>query len=294
MQRNGFIAIDRNIVNWQWFDDLYVLKVWIYILVNANWQDGYFQGEPVPRGSFVTSYRHLARELKMTDKTVQKCIKKLKKTGEIETKCTTRFTIIKVLKYAEYQDLNFENGTRRTTQRTTQDTTQRTTQDTTQRTTNITNKPYNQETINQETNLRDKSLGRSQKASESDLESDLDRWFSDFWKLYPRKVAKATAEKSFRKACTDEAAFNQIMEGLRYQIDAVFSNREERYIPHPSTWLNQQRWNDRPKAEAPDGVKHKSKNPAWYNSTQDETELADATQEDIDAFKQLFEMNEVK
>ena len=287
MQRNGFIAIDRNIVNWQWFDDLYVLKAWIYILVNANWQDGYFQGEPVPRGSFVTSYRHLARELKMTDKTVQKCIKKLKKTGEIETKCTTRFTIIKVLKYAEYQDLNFENGTHRTTQRTTQDTTQRTTQDTTQRTTNITNKPYNQETINQETNLRDKSLDRSLTTSETEILDAKDLWFEQFWKVYPRKVSKSSAKKSFAKVCKDEETFNQIMAGLRYQIDAVFSNREERYIPHPTTWLNQQRWSDRPEPELPDGVKRAAKLPEWH--THEDDELADATQDEIDAFKSLLE-----
>lgn len=52
-----FIKIDRNIVNWQWFKKPNHLLVWMYILLNANFQDGYFQGVEVKRGELAISWK---------------------------------------------------------------------------------------------------------------------------------------------------------------------------------------------------------------------------------------------
>lgn len=63
--------------------------------------------------------------------------------------------------------------------------------------------------------------------------------FDAFWEKYPRKVSKPTARKAWERACK-RASPEQIIQGLeRYQFSA-----ERKYIPHPSTWLNGDRWND--------------------------------------------------
>lgn len=65
--------------------------------------------------------------------------------------------------------------------------------------------------------------------------------FSEFWSLYPRKIAKGAAEKSWVKA-VKEADEKIILEGLR-----VFQfSSDPQFIPHPATWLNQRRWEDGP------------------------------------------------
>ena len=69
-------------------------------------------------------------------------------------------------------------------------------------------------------------------------------WFAEFWKEYPKKVGKADAEKKFNSKCKSEKTFKEIMDGLNKQNQTVFSKRETKYIPNPSTWLNQERWND--------------------------------------------------
>lgn len=69
-------------------------------------------------------------------------------------------------------------------------------------------------------------------------------WFNEFWNEYIKKVGKADAEKKFRKACTNENTFNQIMQALRKQNIESYSKREKQYVPNPSTWLNQRRWED--------------------------------------------------
>jgi hypothetical protein len=66
--------------------------------------------------------------------------------------------------------------------------------------------------------------------------------FDAFWRTYPRKVAKGEARKKFAKALK-VASLEEIMEGLSRQLP-YFASRENEFIPHPSTWLNQERWAD--------------------------------------------------
>jgi hypothetical protein len=72
---------------------------------------------------------------------------------------------------------------------------------------------------------------------------DKDLWFSEFWKAYPRKVAKANAEKAFKKKCSSEADYTAIMRGLQNYVKAC-KGRDPQYIAHPATWINGERWND--------------------------------------------------
>ena len=75
--------------------------------------------------------------------------------------------------------------------------------------------------------------------------------FDEFWKLYPRKVAKSPARKAFTKA-VKRATATQIIEGLRVHLPAMVAV-EERFIPHAATWLNGDRWADPP--QDPDRLK---------------------------------------
>jgi hypothetical protein len=68
--------------------------------------------------------------------------------------------------------------------------------------------------------------------------------FDAFWSVYPRRVGKGAARKSFEKALKIASA-DEIMSGLRRQLP-YYSTREHQFIPHPSTWLNQERWSDDP------------------------------------------------
>lgn len=70
-------------------------------------------------------------------------------------------------------------------------------------------------------------------------------YFDAFWKLYPRKVNKKKAKDKFFRICKDENTFNAIMRGLKKQMKSVeWQNDGGKYIPHPTTWLNGERWQD--------------------------------------------------
>lgn len=70
--------------------------------------------------------------------------------------------------------------------------------------------------------------------------------FEEFWKMYPRKVGKPAARRALTAACKKEAPA-AIATALQRWIESwKASGTEEQFIPHPATWLNQERWNDAP------------------------------------------------
>lgn len=70
--------------------------------------------------------------------------------------------------------------------------------------------------------------------------------FDDFWKQYPRKVGKGAALKAYAKARKENDHATLIGAVLAQRAWGIWT--EERFIPHASTWLNEQRWLDeRPK-----------------------------------------------
>jgi hypothetical protein len=75
--------------------------------------------------------------------------------------------------------------------------------------------------------------------------STADEEFAVFWENYPRKVSKPAALKAYKAAMkkTDPAV---ILDGLAWWKRYWSERGEPQFTPHPSTWLNQERWNDEP------------------------------------------------
>lgn len=73
-------------------------------------------------------------------------------------------------------------------------------------------------------------------------EQDLIIYFSDFWEMYPRRVAKKDARKAWEKIPPRLHA--EILTAL-FEWRRIWLDRNEiEFIPHPSTWLNGERWED--------------------------------------------------
>src|SRR5699024_8893201 len=68
--------------------------------------------------------------------------------------------------------------------------------------------------------------------------------FSEFWSVYPRKVAKADARKAFKTALK-QADVDDIIAGARRLRDDP-NLPEKKYIPYPGKWLRAEQWEDEP------------------------------------------------
>lgn len=74
--------------------------------------------------------------------------------------------------------------------------------------------------------------------------------FDKFWKVYPKKVNYQKAKISWGKACKlpkdQRPTFHQVIKAVFAQIKSE-RWQDSKYIPMPTTWLNQARWLDDPK-----------------------------------------------
>ncbi len=76
-----------------------------------------------------------------------------------------------------------------------------------------------------------------------DVDTATQQRFERFWNSYPRKVSKQHALKSWLKVAPDESLANTIITALNEQKESPQWLKENgQFIPHPTTWLNQRRW----------------------------------------------------
>ena len=73
----------------------------------------------------------------------------------------------------------------------------------------------------------------------------LDDRFAEFWTAYPRKVSKQKARGAWKSA-TKKADPDDILAALGEWVAYWSAKNEPEYVPHPTTWLNGERWLDQP------------------------------------------------
>jgi hypothetical protein len=79
--------------------------------------------------------------------------------------------------------------------------------------------------------------------------------FDRFWEAYPRKVGKGVARKSFERSLAKLAGRPDPIGVLLAALNRVKPTWDDPdVIPHPATWLNQERWDDEPELPPPQGA----------------------------------------
>jgi len=91
-----------------------------------------------------------------------------------------------------------------------------------------------------------------------------ERAFDEFWKLYPRRQGRRAAEKAFERAIKRSPA-SEILQGLTDQLP-TFDEKEKKFVPHPSTWLNQDRWKDELQTETSEADVMRNIAQEWFSN----------------------------
>lgn len=77
-----------------------------------------------------------------------------------------------------------------------------------------------------------------------------DPLFEQFWAVYPRKIGKGKAWECWRKIRPDPTLVEKMIRTIEaFKKTRQWIREKGKFIPHPSTWLNQGRWDD----EVPEG-----------------------------------------
>lgn len=110
----GWICLYKKLINWEWYQDGNTCRLFIHLLLLANYEDKYWQGQLIKRGQLVTSIQHLSDGLNLSVRQIRTSLEKLKSTGEITSKATNKYTLVTIEKYEDYQAKE-ENATSKMT-----------------------------------------------------------------------------------------------------------------------------------------------------------------------------------
>ena len=100
---NDGIILHKAFSNWEWYQDSNTVRVFIHCLLNANHEDKKWQGVLIKKGSFVTSYNQLSKELGLSKQQIRTSLKKLTATQYLTQSATHLYTTLKVENWALFQ-----------------------------------------------------------------------------------------------------------------------------------------------------------------------------------------------
>lgn len=234
---SGYIKLFRSLLKWEWYDDVNTCRLFIHLLLTANYRDTKWHGVDIPAGSRACSIRSLAKETGLTERMVRTSLNRLKSTREVTQTIKPKFSIISIKNYAEYQSGDTVCDTQATQSKEDKER---------EESKNIPPiiPPRGEQgerlTVEMPRGTDEESAGHSTTPVSKNEER-----FNRFWEVYPKKVGKGAARKSWDKCRPSEELTARMIAAVRQQAQSDQWRRDGgQYIPNPATWLNQERWED--------------------------------------------------
>lgn len=101
---DGWLKLFYRFKEWEWYDDTNMVRLFIHLLLSANYKPLNWRGKTIARGSLITSRAKLAEQTHLSVREVRTCLTRLKTTNEITIETTNNFSIITIINYERYQD----------------------------------------------------------------------------------------------------------------------------------------------------------------------------------------------
>jgi len=165
-------------------------------------------------GSFITSRLKLSHQSGIQESKVERILKYLETEQQIEQQNMSTGRLISITNWLQYQ--NDEQQTEL---------------------------PVNSERTASEQRV---NTNKNERMKEVNTLHQFSPDFLEFWELYPKKVGKAAAARSWKVHCKN-GELSRIRETLAWQIVSdKWTEEGGKFIPNPETYLNQERWLDEP------------------------------------------------
>ena len=103
MSNLGWVKLHRSMLDWEWYSDVNVCRLFMHFILVANHKDGNWRGIEIKRGQRLTSLNKLESETGLTKGQIRTAIKKLISTNEIAQQSHAQHTVFTVINYDSYQ-----------------------------------------------------------------------------------------------------------------------------------------------------------------------------------------------
>lgn len=103
---DGYIKLYKKLTQWQWYKDGNTLRLFLDLLLDANYEDSKVGFLVIKRGQCLTSMKRMHENTGLTYQEIRTSLSKLEKSQEINKQTTNRYSIITINKYNDYQEYN--------------------------------------------------------------------------------------------------------------------------------------------------------------------------------------------
>jgi len=241
---SGWIYLDKKILNWDWYSDKNTFRVFLHLLLIANYEPKLWRGIKIQRGQVVTSIAHLSAAISVSNQTIRTTLKRLHNNKQINIQTTNKYTLITICKYDKYQKKDFHTNKQEHTQLTNDLSLQLVNGlDTTKEYKNIKNFKEHNKSID--------NLSKSNQVKLSAKEKELKLEFEKARKLYPGvkrglDIEFAYLKKIHKKTWRD--IIPKLVPAINYRIQvAEMKDQEGEFFPewaHFKTYIYQSKWTE--------------------------------------------------
>lgn len=236
----GYIGIDRGIVNHWIYKDPEYFKTWFEILYRARYSKEtgteLIEGQlvEVNYGEFIFGRIKWSDRIGISERRLRTLMDKLIADEMITLiKRAPKFSIYSVNNYAKYRQQNDQQEDLEP-QGFDSDGDQQNVQQTTSK------RPAN----DQQVTTKEKGSNKVNKVKKETNKTYTPE-FDEFWNVYPRKLGKVEAFKTWTKVIKNGESPELIIKcASNYAIDCQNKQTDQQYIKHPRTFLNDERYKD--------------------------------------------------
>lgn len=217
---DGWIKLHRKILdNPIVCKDADYLAVWIYLLLNATHCEytTLFKGKKIilKAGQLITGRKILAEKLGISESKIYRILNAFKNEHQIEQQTSNKNSLISIQNWSEYQDFEQQNETPMNNKRTTSE-----------------QQVNTNNNVNNGNNIKESNTKVLPKKSETP-KKDINQFFEDVWKLYPKKRGKGQVSDS-KKKLLFEIGFEELSRAIeRYKSEC----KEIQYMQNGSTFF---------------------------------------------------------
>lgn len=222
----AWIKIDRGIMDSYCFANANHLKIWIWMLLKANYKKSYAnlkigKGSTtvmVERGQLLFGRMKAEEELGIDGSIVYRVLQRFQELGQIKIDSSSQYSIITICNYDSYQSGNQEEEQPTSSQSTSKE------------------QPTSSECITDV--IPENTSKEVLKKNKEDKEINIA--FDDFWDLYDKKVGDKEKLKKKWEALTDRERELTMQHIPKYKL----SEPNKKFRKDPSTYLNNKAFND--------------------------------------------------
>ncbi len=205
MDKNeGWICLYRKFLQWEWYSDFNVKTLFLHCLLRANHKEKKWRGQIIEAGSFVTSSEKLSIETGLTISQVRTALSKLKMTGEIASKGHSRYSVISIKNWHEFQENDKQNGKQMTNE----------------------SQPNDKQMTTNNNDNNENNISSSSSSSSSSANCKISQ------KLYGKYKNVCLSQKQYDKLvalCASDIFLNEIVNSLSVNIE---TGKEQPYRAH--------------------------------------------------------------